>query len=121
MIVVEAHNKWQLETFFPTAGKINHIKLESTPFMVDKHEVDVTHDVTHEYTYATMSDFNQGHGVSPTDHISPAQQKSISFIDAIVLDTTDYNPGLVPGRPGTNHSSTQNMLDQPQIHAWSSV
>jgi hypothetical protein len=28
---------------------------------------------------------------------------------------------LVPGRPGTNHSSTQNMLDQPQIHAWSSV
>jgi hypothetical protein len=85
--------------------------------MVDKHQVDVTHDVTHEYTYAIMSDFKQGHSVSPIDHISPAQQKSISFIDAIVLDTTDYNPGLVPGRPGTNHSSTQNMLDQTQIHA----
>jgi hypothetical protein len=28
---------------------------------------------------------------------------------------------LVPGRPGTNHSSTQHMLDQPQIHAWSNV
>jgi hypothetical protein len=96
---------------------INHIKLESTPFMVDKHEVDVIHDVTHEYIYTTMSDFKQGHGVSPIDHISPAQQKSISTIDAIVLDTTDYNPGLVPGRPGTNHSITQNMLDQPQIHA----
>jgi hypothetical protein len=25
---------------------------------------------------------------------------------------------LVPGRPVTNHTITQNMLDQPQIHAW---
>jgi len=85
--------------------------------MVDKHQVDVTHDVTDEYIYTSMSDFKQGHGVSPIDHISPAQQKSISIIDALVLDTTDYNPGLVPGRPVTNHTITQNMLDQPQIHA----
>jgi hypothetical protein len=85
--------------------------------MVDKHEVDVTHDVTYEYIYTTMSDFKQGHGVFPIDHISPAQQKSISTIDAIVLDTTDYNPGLVPSRPRTNHSITQNMLDQPKRHA----
>jgi hypothetical protein len=28
---------------------------------------------------------------------------------------------LVLGRPGTNHSITQNMIDQPQIHAWSNV
>jgi hypothetical protein len=28
---------------------------------------------------------------------------------------------LVPSRPRTNHSITQNMLDQPKRHAWSNV
>jgi hypothetical protein len=28
---------------------------------------------------------------------------------------------LVPGHPITNHSITENMLDQPQIHAWSNA